>query len=301
MMKKSGLVVACMLVILTILSSYATGTSKVKDNIDTKIKVKNFLQEWKDEVEHGVTSQQIKNTINKLKTYKKEIDDKELLSEIDLEISRLEVLLDIMGHKNSEPEVVEIKDEYTFYPNSWRYGYKGYAKANATIHNHTGYAETLTDAFAFTTAKAYTYLFLCAKFLNDVPAKVTFEGEFGYRWIALESCLGLFIDIPIYPSPRSEGDLIAEGYVYNTDDDVISTNRFLEEKAKPSLFILLWTIGSEKKYWRYSTSLSTQYFKKGKTYEIGVYEVSKSTAEGFARNQIYALWSLEKIKFTVSS
>lgn len=301
MMKKSSLVVACMLVILTILSSYATGISKVKDNIDTKIKVKKFLQEWKEMVKHGVTSQQIKDTINKLEAYKKEIDDKELLSEIDLEISRLKILLDIMGcHKNFECKVLEVKEDVIFYPNSYAYGYKGYAKANATIFNHTGYATTLTDAFAFTTAEAYTRLFLRAKFLNDVPASVTFEGKFAYRWIALESCLGLFIDIPIYPSPRSEGDLIAEGYVYDVENDLIATNRFLEEKAKPSLFILLWTIGSEKKTWQYSTSLSTQYFKKGRTYDIGVYEYSKSTAEGLARNQIYAVWTLEKIKFTVS-
>ena len=122
---------------------------------------------------------------------------------------------------------------------------------------------------------------------------MTFRGSFFYDWFALEIGLGLIV--PFIPSPSSEGDLVADGYVYDVEDERIAINRFLEE-AKPTFFIILWGIGSEEKSWYYSVPLPTQYFKKGKSYDIGIFEASESRAESTARNTILAKWTLEEIR-----
>lgn len=151
--KRGGLVL-CVAVVLVILTTPRPAST------DAETKVKEFLQKWKEVEKHGVTSQQIKDAINKLKTYKKEIDDEELLSKIDSEIFHLETLLDVMEyHKNAECKVVEVKDYLSLYPTNWGYGYEGHASANVTISGHIGYAVTLTDAGASSTAKAFTDLF----------------------------------------------------------------------------------------------------------------------------------------------
>ena len=141
-------------------------------------------------------------------------------------------------------------------------------------------------------SKAWTDIWFRTLFHTNVIGTLKFEGTVIYRWLAFT--IGFQNSVS-----TSIGGLVAYRYIYNVDDDILTSIEFKDVDSAPTLDLMFIAWGLDEESAEYSEQIASYGFDEWKTYDLGVYMSAASNAANFARNLISCSWSLEEILFEV--